>query len=79
MSIKTVAIGENIRDCRTLESYLVVDKNDVAIFVVSLTRRENPSEVRVILLRDIDYWIRDTDIDKIELWKTKMRSGVYSL
>lgn len=74
MSIKTVTTGDVIRDCRNLESYIIVDKNDIAIFVVSLIKRENPSEVRVILLRDMDYWIRDCDIDKLETFQ----KGVYT-
>lgn len=78
MSIKSVTIGENVRDCRTLESYIVIEKNDTAILVVSLLNRENPSEIKAILMRDIDYWIRDCDIDKIEGWEKDMRKGAYN-
>lgn len=72
MTLNQVQIGDIIRSCKTLDNFLVVAKSTISIFVVDLKSSDSPTIPKVLLLRDIDYFVRDSDIDKLEIWKKQM-------
>lgn len=59
-----IVMGELLRNKATNQLYVVYSINKVGILVVDLAVKENPTPLRVILLRDLKNWEEDKEIEE---------------